>query len=205
MNINRINNNNIAFQKQLRAKCHILKNNRKDYGRIYELEESKPDDVKYFLRLLNDKSWNQGNSFLSSMNCTMKLKAEGKKKDEKIFVLENLKKECLGYCQITDNSYEFNLDFLETKPTYQGKGKKEYKYVGETIIAFLTSLCKREKREKFDISCALDDAVDFYMKKCFFDGKIRRDGCGKLKLDQDKFETMIKSNALHTKGKMRLK
>ena len=200
MNISN-NFNNISFQKQLMAKCSVLKNDEPIPCKIYRLEGNKREDRDYFRKLDDEYIW-QENHFLKSINQSIKKIAQGndefyQKAD--VYVLEDNRGLCLGYCQTDEvKQGEMCLDYLETAPKYvNGKKRKKssVRYIGETLIAFLALKAKQKSCDLLAVWAPSDSAKKFYKNNCKFQtGNKPYELC----LKNNKYDYIINKNKMHT-------
>lgn len=156
--------NNINFQKNLRANCCIINNGKPEQCRIYQLDAHDKDDLRYFDRLAKNKDW----TYSQLVEC-VDFYDEHPQGD--CFVLETSRGKCLGFCEVDrKDKKEDELFLIETMPT----AAREYpdrkrRYIGETLISFLLKNARRNNKEAVRITGAVADAWDFYGKKCGFD------------------------------------
>ena len=193
-------NNSINFQKTLKANCKVLDENRKPCEcKIYEIDPYK--DRNYFENLLSKKSW-QNAEYLSFIDHDMQYQHETP--NSHIYVLENKKSHCLGYAIATDGNAHYSIDLLEIAPRYKNdtegvKGK--YKYVGETLVAFLTKKAIKKQKKVIDVDAA-HTATGFYEQACGFD--FYDPDYDEMYLDESNYQNLIQKNEKHTKGTINL-
>ena len=163
MKINKINNT--QFQKKLIANASVQKNNNPEKVYIYKLEYDT--DEAYFQKLKNDKCW-ENNNYLSYILVDF---AVDQRPCDYFISMEDEKGNVLGISEITSAKNSILLDFLETAPKYSinNKGKRTFKYIGETMLGFIALLCKivNKRLEIPDIADS-QSARDFYFKNCGF-------------------------------------
>lgn len=189
-------NNNINFQKTLRANCKVLNEKREPCPcGIYELDAY--DDRDYFKSLLLEKNWKNA-EYLDFVDTEMRYIHE--EPECRAFVLENEKGNCLGFAISTNGRQNYSIDILETAPRYKNDiegvdGK--YKYVGETLVSFLTKDAIRNKRNFIDVDAAYT-ATGFYEKTCGFD--YYDPDYDEMYLHESNFQQLINKNEKDTKG-----
>ncbi len=71
--------------------------------------------------------------------------------------------EIVGICQVSKHPKDLHIEFIESK------GNKQYKYVGQTMIAAIGRVAKHEKLKKIYIPMPIPSAIDFYINKCGFE------------------------------------
>ena len=93
--------------------------------------------------------------------------------------------------------------FLETCPNYSSSNSdRKAKYIGETLLAFITKLAKKDKNDKVSISVYTQNAKPFYVDKCKF---VQASKASKaIELPKNKFVHFLLQNGLHTKRKIEL-
>ncbi len=194
---------NLSFQKQLVAKATVLKNNEQCPVSVYKLD--KKEDKDYFENLSQDKKW-QGSKLLKyvveQFPKQTRLKfTHGYKL--KFYTLEDKEKNCLGYMQVNDARLNVqNLQYIESQPA--NKKTKEYKYLGETMLAFLAKQQQAKKWAKqLYIPTPLFDAREFYYKEGF---ESACDSLHPLKmfLPLGEEENLIARNEVHTQSEIEL-
>jgi len=186
-----LHTNGLSFQKKLKARCHIVQDGFNVPCRIYELEKGK--DENYFEKLIFHRDW---------QNSRYIMKADDAINDDNnkdVFVLENENKKCLGFCVTNDYKDGKNLEYIETIPKQKAKNKKRnMRYIGETLIAFLASTYKDKD---FYIKSVLQDAMPFY-ESCNF--KYSDDEDYDYKIDENEKRGVIRINEAHTSEPLEL-
>ncbi len=186
------NNNQISFAKQLRAKCTLRKEDNKPVPcKIYELNPEEDSD--YFLKLIDKKYWEKG-SYIWEMDDEFKSEVTG----QHAYAMETFFGKCIGYI-IVDTDYEteencHNISFLETCPEYRFKeNRTSLKYIGETLLAFATSIASKDGANAIKIPKWEPKAETFYKKNCGF--KERNE---ELTLAKSNFRHFISQNKAHS-------
>lgn len=187
MKLNNINPLN--FQKRLVAKVKGEKEDSKEY-KIYRLDKK---DRNYITDVIND--WQGGMFFMDVLD-----DLESNKDEYQIYVLEDNKKHCLSYAEISTKSPYFNqLLFIETKPSLSYKNKeRKTKYAGETMLSFLLGLTKATSKDKhFEVPHVLSTSYSFYVDKCGFKN---HEGKSKMLVykPREEFDSLIEQNKNHT-------
>ena len=190
---------NISFGKTLLAKCDLRRGNHKKVEcNIFQL--NSVDDKDYFERVWKSKPW-QDAKYLWDMDAELNADIEG----ERIYVLESQAGKCLGYIAMSptlNNPRQEELVFLETCPKYQKeKDKRSLKYIGETLLAFVTGQLDTQKTQAIVIKNYSKIGKPFYKENCGF--KESTDTNRTLFLPRKKFSRLIEKNEIHTDSKIR--
>lgn len=189
-------NSNISFSKRLVANCSVLNNKgHKENCNIYQLE--KGVDKDYIVSANNFSEWSGSNyAYLLAMA----LQPDSKIRLGDVYAMETKNGEFLGFSQVFDdeikNEDELFIGFLETVPTstkMRRFSNQKYKYVGETMLAFLTKIAHNQGKTKITASPTLESRK-FYTKKCLFDKK----SFYGISLPFSNFEKLCKQNFFHT-------
>ncbi|MBE7705346.1 MAG: hypothetical protein E7Z90_06000 [Cyanobacteria bacterium SIG29] len=188
------NFNNIAFGKTLVGTCAIQ---RKGVGSqscfIFDLD--KNSDYNYFDKINNAEDWDCA----KYLDYTIYDLKDIEHKPFSIYVLETSKRDCLGFAQVTDiNPSTSELLLLETVPSQVERNSKNhpaFKYIGETLLSFITKKLQSEGKERIEVYPAIC-AESFYSNKCFFTKYSGYDDPSFL--PKEKFANLIKQNEKHT-------
>jgi hypothetical protein len=78
------------------------------------------------------------------------------------FAIENQNKEIVSVAQVKKFGQDLILDILESEPN------KKYKYCGSTMMSFLRYYALKNNFKRIYIPNPVDNAKDFYVKKCGF-------------------------------------
>lgn len=198
MKISKINN--ISFQKKLSARCNVIQNGKPKRVNIYQLEKGVDDD--YFIKAGKIANWKQGNYYLREI--ASDFDKYGSKDWSHFCVMEDDEGNLLGYSEfikynVSKNGY---LETIETAPSDSIYNKKRrVKYVGETMIAYLVLLCKKENLDFEIMEIAPRKATrDFYYKNCHLE-PISKD---RAILTKEKFNEFLAQNEAHTGSKIEL-
>ena len=158
-----MNIQSISFGKQIPTISCKVKNN--DTGKfvpatMYEYDCFDAEDIKDVEEL---PSWGFKDVILNGMK-TKKAAREkyGSDTETSFFVLKNEKGETLGLCYLYDRDNIPAIKFIQTNPN------KKYKYAGQTMLAGLALKAQNDKKDKFEIRFATDEAKPFYIYKCGF-------------------------------------
>jgi len=192
------NIDNIQFQKKLMARCAVKNDKRKKFCNIYALEPEKRKDRHYFRTLsMSNDDWKDAR-FLDALD---RQASEYKLNQKTFYVLEDLDKNCLGVCSIdkTDKDKD-TLSYFEVVPknAYRNKDRK-IKYVGETMLAFLTKMAKKSGKKYLEVPYVMSDAIDFYIEKCNFEKMLYPNTAI---ASSSSFEALEKQNKKHTRSKI---
>lgn len=191
-----IQNNNVLFGKSLVASCNVKrKSGELEECDIYELD--KKEDFDYFLKLKNNPDWANGryvtitnNLFLSSYSS----------KRANMYALEDKLGSCLGYVRtisVDDCEKNEQIEFLETCPTLSSNNKKrQVKYVGQSLVAFVVGLAKRENKQSVYVPIVAQSARKFYQNKCYFkNDTLIRNG---VVLENSNYDKLLKKHRKNT-------
>lgn len=180
---------NIAFQKKLVAKATIQKDYDSEEVKIYHLDEEK--DINDLKRASNQENW-YGSFYIDEI-CD-----EGVYfiNNYTVYTMETKDKNVICYSVVDNNrKKETRLNFIETAPKLScyNKTKRGFKYVGETMMAFIA---KQGKKKDFVVGTVADreKTKGFYFKNCKFT-PYKTNGAI---LEQAKLDKFVKNNASHT-------
>ncbi len=179
--------NSILFGKKLMARCNILKNGNKYPCRIYKLDSN--DDRHYFythgrnVKWANSQFWRELKEDFNTQN-----------PNEETYVLENKSRDCLGIMNIY-NTLDCKTKKLAIFQTIPNSKKEGFKYIGETLLAFLAELSEKSSCKKISIPIYKKSAEGFYLKCNFKPNPWRKE---ELLLNRKKFSDLIKQNKKHT-------
>lgn len=184
---------NAQFKKRLKAKCKVLNNNNEqEQCRIYRLEPGTDDS--YFKNLRKKPEWESA-AFLDYAIFQLPRK-EVFRSDA--FVIENEKEECIGFCELSvaDNGY---IEVIETCPKYRNKEENKesrYKYIGETMLAFLAKQAKETSIENILLT-SKESTIDYYKKLGF-----KKIGTRTMRLYKSNYDSLIENNEKNTESKI---
>lgn len=189
----------VSFGKTLVAQCDLRRqNHRKVPCNIFQL--NFPEDKDYFFKLENSKPWEKA-WFMWDMDEEFNSDVTG----ERTYVIESKGGRCLGFASVLEDDElpgEEELVYLETCPKYQiTNEKRTIKYIGETLIAFITGLAKGKDIKTIEIKAYTSNGERFYKKKCNFEQ--RNDEKQTLFLRRENFENVINKNKAHTHSEIR--
>ena len=191
-------NSSVSFQKSLVAKAGIIRAGKSRTCKIFRL--FKDIDNDYFQQVRNKDKW-VNSSFMQEVSDNIKNLPEQKR----IYVLEDKKENCLGFVELIDlpSHNKKEVLFLETCPKYSNSNAdRSAKYIGETLLAFVAKLAKKDKNDKVSISVYTQNARPFYVDKCKFIQSSKHSNS--IELPKSKFGHLLLQNGLHTKRKMEL-
>ena len=198
-------NNAINFQKTLKANCKVINCNTQKPANCKIWELDKAEDGDYFEKLEEDENW-QNSIFLICQVADFKIPFIP---SEHYYVIEDENERCLGYALTEDKADECKLMYIEVvtsfKNDFLGGREKEYKYIGETLLSFITKKAQKQGAEKIKLN-SIPTAVDFYQSNCGFEVT----GISskypfietEMVLNGSKFNELIKHNEQHTTGKI---
>ena len=195
-------NNQASFQKKLVATSRIGEGATRQKVRIYELDsfEDRADLDKLYATSTWDKSY-----YVEEINEEFAKKfTTSIAQDSHFYLMENTKKEPICVSVLNKAHKKKNqLDYLETAYAYSsyGDGTRRVRYIGETMLAFLVKMTKKEDKN-FEVPdvAQREKTKNFYFKQCGFE-KIS-DRVAYLK--RKKFKGFIASNRSHTGSKIKI-
>ena len=198
MKLNASNVNKVKFAKKFIATANVVKvSNGKEKPipcSIYKLERGIDKD--YFKT--QPKYWKKA-AFADSIEAELLTKSSQSRPFGDIYTIEDSKGKMLGYCEQDELYFQNVLALVETSPAYKNAKKdRKIKYVGETMLAFLVKMAKNQNKAAFAVDSVLDEARDFYSKKCGFE----KDGIRTYILSEKQFDNFISQNESHTQGKI---
>ena len=196
MNINSVKFNP-SFQKKLMAIGNVVKNNEPCAVSIYKLD--KKEDKDYFTKLENTPEW-----YLSTY-----LRFIGKDFDKsnlmnffknmflEYYSIEDSYGRCLGMVEVDDNKRKTqNIEYLETFPA--NRWSRRYRYVGETMLAFLTKQQQMKSNPKqIIVDTPMLDAQPFYLKSYLKYDDETNHTLG-MHLPNERVDLLLKQNEEHT-------
>ena len=189
------NYNSPSFQKRLVATSALPKGIDDEEIKIYHLDES--DDYKELSRAQRNIIW-KDNKYLDSIKNEWSI-THGR---YDVYTMESSNKDIICF-SVVDNQRkkETQLKFIETAPQYSYKNKKNrpFKYIGETMIAFLI---RKSHKKNFEVSEVRDyDAT----KKFYFDiCEMEKSGKKGAILKKENIDSFIKKNKKHTGSEIKV-
>ncbi len=196
MKINSINNF-ISFKKQLVATGAYLSNGESRPCFFYQLKGE--EDKLYLNNILQEKEWKETELADDLADNLIKFA------NDEYYSIEDFSGNCLGVTEIYNEKFKGKeskkIHIIETCPTLSAKNKeRKEKYIGESLLAFIVKLCKRENKEMIYVPVVYETARDFYKSKCHFEEKIREDEMEDLPvfLMKKDFDNLIIQNENHT-------
>ncbi len=191
--------NKIAFQKKLAATCSIGQIGSSKKAFIYELD--KPEDRIELYKIYYDKKW-QYNNYLNEI--TEEYEKPRKNNQEKYFIIEDKDKSVLCISVLNTSDKEENiLEYIETAPTLScyNRNSRPIKFIGETMIAFLAKLTKRERKNLFVLEIAPRPLTrKFYFEHCGFNPAPENNAI----MPNETLDTLISMNERHTGSKIEI-
>ena len=190
----------IPFKKTLVANCSVIKKENMSYPcSIYSID--KNSDIDYFDLVSNSSEWVNAR-YLCYLKEDLKTIEEDIGYD--IFALESKDGACLGYSEVVKTSDDVDeVLFLETVPTqtFLNSHKSTFKYIGETLLAFMVKKSQSENSLKVELHPSIL-STSFYKDKCFFSPP--QSDIEPYYLTFNKFSKLIKQNEEHTKSSIEL-
>lgn len=191
-------NSNVLFGKSLVASCSVKrKTGELEKCHIYKL--NKAEDFDYFSKLKDSPNW-ENDKYVSITNGLFL--SPYSSKNANLYAIEDKSGSCLGYVRtisVEDCEKREQIDFLETCPTLSSNNKKrDVKYVGQSLIAFIVGLAKNENKQGVYVPVVAKNARKFYLKKCYF----KNDTALKhgVVLDNSDYEKILKKHRNNTQS-----
>ena len=185
-----LNSSNINFQKRLVANCSFRKGGQTVPAKVYEFDSDDKDDIRYFNSLPMSNDWAR-NNFLIDVASDLQVGV-----GSRIYALEDENNRCLAVAEVEDRTKDSSdLVFIETAPSVAWEMyDRNIKYVGETMLATLVKLAKKDKKKQFNVIDPTPYALRFYLKYGFREDVFSED----ITIKNSQFEDLIKTNETHT-------
>ena len=178
----------ISFQKKFMSNATVIENGKKSECKIFEVNYK--EDKDYFEKVQNDKNWKKA-VYLDEI-------IEDFPYDfpyEKIYTIENIKEECLGYLSIdVFDKHKLEVNLIETCPEYSIRNKKRgIQNIGKELMNFLVGMAKDRNVDAITVPIVADSAFPFYEKYGFktFNHKEADD---EARLDSADFDNVLAKN-----------
>ena len=160
-----MNINSVSFGKKIpitRCKIKDLEQNKFVPATFYEIDCKDMDDIDE-INNLNGK-WQFRKTISRKMEDTHDLLEidENIRKDYGLYVIQKDGGDIVGLSEVKKWFPDLRLEYLES----ENEGK--YKYIGQTMMASLGEVARREKLKRIYIPIPVDSAVPFYKDKCGF-------------------------------------
>lgn len=183
--------NNICFQKKLMAKCMVGEPSNQKKAKIYKLEY--PQDINYYTKYDKSSEW-EGSFYIDRMPENFSDYVP----NIDYYVMEDADGQMISYSVLKRKKNCNDLQYIETMPkmsSYNMSNRKT-KYIGETMLAFLVGVTKKDNKS-FHVSriAQRPKTKSFYFDLCKFTPI--NDGLGGF-LDKENFKKFIKRNVSHT-------
>lgn len=187
MKINSITN--IFFQKKLVAMGMVGEPNSQKQVNFYRLE--LPQDNGYYTKCATSEDW-KGNFYIKDIESII---VRGNKEKLDYYVMEDNEGRTLCYSALKHKKKEERLEYLEVMPKISSYNPdRKIKYVGETMVAFLTSIAKKRHKDFFVSEVAPREKTrNFYYKLC----QMQKVGIGAF-LPKEEIPELISQNRMHT-------
>ena len=156
---------NITFGKKIPiARCQIqnLTTGKFEPATVFELDCKDESDL--FETVKPNNEWKYAAYIHDNMCDKVDFqKVFGNDDSNSFYILQNQQGETLGMSQL-EEIYDgaFDLGYLDTKKD------KNYKYVGQVLLATIAREVSKKASDIFTIYGAVDSAKDFYVKICGF-------------------------------------
>lgn len=156
---------NISFGARIPiAKCQIQNTITKEFepALIYEIDCNDRSDIDTFV--MPENEWNYAKCVQGSLADSMMMEAiYNVPRKSSFYLLQNQNGETLGISEV-EKSFDdnYNLAYLDTKKD------KNYKYVGQTLLATVAREAFKKGTKLFTVYGAALSALDFYTDICGF-------------------------------------
>lgn len=199
----KVNSSNfLSFQKKLVASCNVLNQDGvKLPCKIYQLEDENKGDLQYIKKTRKQENWEKSEYISTFYDEYRSYKKGNNTVNKKFYVMQDKDESCIAFCEV----YDFNslrpdeIALLEVAPKIkhdnQNENPNNFKYVGQTFVAFLVKLCQKSNKRILEVNYA-DSAYTFYKDKCFFDEDEFNTYISSLR--KENFDKLIKKNELNT-------
>ncbi len=189
--------NNISFNKRLAATCSVVQSTGEPLPcNIYKILPN--EDRNYLKKLGNDYNWEK-NHYLDCLEIDFLEMNE--LPYTSIYSIEDKDGKCIGLTEVKENLNTFNIEILETAPRFENKrSDSSIKYIGETMVSFITELAKRTKKHMIEVFSA-SKAVDFYREKCHMNYNDRNKY---FYLPAYRYDRLLMQNERHTGSKINI-
>lgn len=198
MKINNISNSNISlsFQKILKAHAAVLKEGKTTPVDIYQLDGSEIDK-NIFFRAMCSPFWDDNHYLLDVLSHYTTF---GKDSSCEFYSIENEDGDMLCICEAFNQDTNKELAYLETAPQHSTLNKdRKYRYIGETMLAFLSYLCKKDGKDLWVSSVAdRPQTRNFYYSLCH----MSQPDSDEAILKRRNLKRLIKGNEEHVKSKI---
>lgn len=199
----KINSNNyINFQKKLVATSKVGDVGARQKVNIYELDKfsdrvdldrlymTSAWDKSYYVEEINDEF---AKKFFTPLG-----------QDSHFYIMENSQKEPICVSVLNKANRKKNqLDYLETAHSYStyGDGTRRVRYIGETMLAFLVKMTKKEDKN-FEVPdvAQREKTKAFYFDHCGF----KQIGDRVAYLKKKNFKNFLSLNKSHTGSKIKI-
>lgn len=182
----------VSFGKKIpKMQCQIQKKATGEFipATFYEVDCKDEKDFLEIRRL--DRKWNFKNDIAKNMEQKHSVQKYLKEKSNTSFyIMQDNKGEIIGIAQIKTVNGISDINYLTTKP------RNEYKFVGQTMIASIGKESLQKGNFQLTITTAIDEAMDFYRKKCGF----KKYGKYILRMNQNQIQKTIKNIEARTEA-----
>jgi len=186
--------NYISFGKKIPlAICAIQDRTTKNPKKavIYEYDCKDSSDYFELYKISKQQEW----IFADTICNKADMKYRGMHSDERIISLEDEDGRTVGLCNFKDVLGKTEVKYIDSK------SDRKYKYIGQTILAFLAKLSFFQGKKELRVSNASRHAFKFYKKCCFkYDWNETQNGINDFYLKRENFLKLIRKNKEKTKG-----
>jgi len=184
----------INFGKKIPiAQCQIQDRTTKNptSATIYEYDCKDSSDYWDLYRISKEQEW----VFADIIATKADDKYNGSYPDERIYALEDKSGKTVGLCNFRENKDKIEVQYIDSKSS------RKYKYIGQTMLAFLAQKALYENKKELRINNASTLAFKFYKKCCFkYDWSELSNGQSDFYLKREKLHLLIRKNQKNTKS-----
>ncbi len=178
---------NISFGKKVPImQCKVVNTKTMEYipATIFEYDckdKTDADDINAI-----DGYWFYKNEIF--FTAKDKIQFPKKKRDIRIFSLENNKGKTIGLMQCSKNGNQCDVNLLEKRFL------DKHKYVGSVLLAAAAKETLKSQADKLTVSSPVPEARDFYINGCGFKATSTKN----LEMNQEQIEKFIKQTEQKT-------
>lgn len=184
----------VSFGRKIpRQTCQIQKKETGEYVRatFYEIDCREEKDAIEIRNL--DRKWNFRNDIAQNMMIKNSvLTYLNQKSNLDFYAMQDSNGELVGLAQVKTINGVSNISYITTKP------HNEYKYVGQTMVAAIGKETLKKGGSALTIATAIDEAMDFYTKKCGF----KKHGKYMLRMNREQIEKSVQKAETKTKSRI---
>lgn len=154
----------ISFGRKIpKIQCQILKKETGEFipATVYEIDCKDEADFLAIKKL--DRKWHFKSDIAKNMEQKHAVQTYLKQKSNlSFYAMHDKNNELVGLAQTKTVNGITDINYITTKP------RNEYKYVGQTLVAAIGQEALKKGNTQLTITTSIDEAVEFYRKKCGF-------------------------------------